>query len=66
MARHNSDGAAFLPLKTKARLNAPPANQPWSWVSFELLESGAMRALSINARRVLDRIRIEARRDGHC
>jgi hypothetical protein len=59
MGRSNSGGAGFLPLKTMKRLNAPPANQPWSWVSFELLESGAMRALSINARRVLDRIRIE-------
>jgi hypothetical protein len=57
MAKTNRAG--FLPLKTKKRLNTPPANQPWGWFSFELLESGAMRSLSINARRVLDRIRIE-------
>ena len=58
MGRRNSD-TVFLPLKTKTRLNAPLANQPWGWFSFEMLESGAMRSLSVNARRVLDRIRIE-------
>jgi hypothetical protein len=58
MGRRNSD-AVFLPLKTKARLNAPPTNQPWAWCTFEMLESGAMRSLSVNARRVLDRIRLE-------
>jgi hypothetical protein len=59
MGKSRGAGAGFLPLKTKKRLNAPPANQPWGWFSFELIESGAMRALSINARRILDRIRIE-------
>jgi hypothetical protein len=49
----------FLPLKTKKRLNAPPTNQPWSWCTFEMLESGAMRSLSINGLRVLHRIQIE-------
>jgi hypothetical protein len=59
MGRSNSGGAGFLPLKTKKRLNAPPANQPWGWFSFELLESAAMRSLSVNGRRALDRIRLE-------
>jgi hypothetical protein len=58
VSRRNSD-TVFLPLRTKTRLNAPPASQPWGWFSFELLESGAMRSLSVNGRRVLDRIRIE-------
>jgi hypothetical protein len=57
MGRHR--GAVFLPLKIRKRLNAPPANQPWGWFSFELLESAAMRSLSVNGRRVLDRIRLE-------
>jgi hypothetical protein len=57
MGRHRS--AVFLPLKIRKRLNAPPANQPWGWFSFELLESAAMRSLSVNGRRVLDRIRLE-------
>jgi hypothetical protein len=51
--------AVFLPLKTKKKLNAPPANQPWVWMSFEMLESGAMRSLSANGLRVLHRIQIE-------
>jgi hypothetical protein len=57
MGRNSS--AVFLPLKVRKRLNAPPANQPWGWFSFELLESAAMRSLSVNGRRVLDRIRLE-------
>jgi hypothetical protein len=57
MGKHR--GAVFLPLKIRKRLNAPPANQPWGWFSFELLESAAMRSLSVNGRRVLDRIRLE-------
>jgi hypothetical protein len=57
MGRNSS--AVFLPLKIRKRLNAPPANQPWGWFSFELLESAAMRSLSVNGRRVLDRIRLE-------
>jgi hypothetical protein len=57
MGRNSS--AVFLPLKLRKKLNAPPANQPWGWFSFELLESAAMRSLSVNGRRVLDRIRLE-------
>jgi hypothetical protein len=59
MGRRNSGGAVFLPLKTRKRLNAPPADQAWGWFTHELLESGAMRSLSINGRRVIDRIRLE-------
>jgi hypothetical protein len=59
MGRRNSDGAGFLPRKTKMKLNAPPKNQPWVWFSFEMLESGAMRSLSVNGLRVLHRIQIE-------
>lgn len=58
MGKRDSD-AVFLPLKTKTRLNAPPANQPWVWSTHEMLESGAMRTLSINGRRILDRIKLE-------
>jgi hypothetical protein len=57
MGRNSS--AVFLPHKIRKRLNASPANQPWGWFSFELLESAAMRSLSVNGRRVLDRIRLE-------
>jgi hypothetical protein len=57
MGRNSS--AVFLPLKLRKKLNSPPANQPWGWFSFELLESAAMRSLSVNGRRVLDRIQLE-------
>jgi hypothetical protein len=40
-------------------LNAPPKTQPWAWLILEMMESGAMRSLSINALRVLHRIQIE-------
>jgi hypothetical protein len=50
---------SFLPRKQKKRLNAPPKNQPWCWETLEFLQSGAMRVMSINGRRVLDRIKIE-------
>jgi hypothetical protein len=59
MGKRGGDGAGFLPRKARAKLNAPPMNQPWSWMSHEMLESGAMRSLSINAIRVLHRIQIE-------
>jgi hypothetical protein len=59
MGRRKQDGAGFLPRKDRAKLNAPPHGEPWAWISQEMMESGAFRSLSINARRVLDRIMIE-------
>lgn len=59
MGRSKQDGAGFLPRASKAKLNAPPAGQPWSWMTLEMMNSDAFRSLSINARRVLDRIQIE-------
>jgi hypothetical protein len=59
MGKRGSDGAGFLPKKTKVKLNAPPMNQPWAWMSHEMLESGAMRSLSINGVRVFHRIQLE-------
>jgi hypothetical protein len=49
----------FLPLKQRRRLNAPPKNEPWSWMTRELLASDAFRLLSNAARQVLFRIIIE-------
>lgn len=37
----------------------PPSGEPWTWQTRELLMSDAWRAMSINARRILDRIRLE-------
>jgi hypothetical protein len=59
MGRRNSDGAGFLPRKKKKGLNAPPPDQPWVWFSFEMLESGSMRSLSVNGMRVFHRIQLE-------
>jgi hypothetical protein len=39
--------------------NAPPAEEPWVWLTRDMMESESWRALTSNARRVLDRIMIE-------
>src|ERR1700730_3720089 len=36
-----------------------PLSWPRVWISYEMLESGAFRSLSIHARRALDRIMLE-------
>src|SRR5262245_15083661 len=59
MGRRKQDGAGFLPRRSRAKLNAPPPGEPWIWLSLEMMQSGAFRSLSINARRALDRIMIE-------
>ena len=37
----------------------PPPNEPWVWLTRELLRSEAWRTLTINDRRILDRLLIE-------
>ena len=64
MGRRKQDGAGFLTKKAKTRLNSPPLTQPWVWISYEMLESGAFRSLSIHARRALDRIMLEHMQHG--
>jgi hypothetical protein len=49
----------FLPLKQKKRLNSPPIDQPWVWMTSEMLSSEALKSLSGNAHKVLARICIE-------
>ncbi len=58
MPRRKSDGAGFQTKRIKTKLNAPPTG-PWMPIGREMLRSGAMRALSLQARRVLDRIMVE-------
>jgi hypothetical protein len=41
------------------KLDAPPPNTPWVWVTKEMIESSAHRALSGAARKVIDRITLE-------
>lgn len=37
----------------------PPPDQPWAWLSRDLLESHAWRALTANGRRLIDRVMLE-------
>jgi hypothetical protein len=53
------DNAGFVTRRFKTKLNAPPISMPWVWMTHELLESGAYRALSIHGIRALNRIQIE-------
>jgi hypothetical protein len=49
----------FLPKKDRKRLNAPPLGEPWIWQTRSMLESAVHCSLSINARRIIDRIMLE-------
>jgi hypothetical protein len=58
---HNNTGRS---IGTRAeriarKLNAPPPNTPWVWVTKVMIESPAHRALSGAARKVIDRITLE-------
>jgi hypothetical protein len=39
--------------------NAPPPDEPWVWITREMMESPAWRAMTPTARQVLDRVVIE-------
>ena len=41
------------------RMNRPTPNEPWVWLTRELLSSAAWRSMSINGRRVLDFLLLE-------
>jgi hypothetical protein len=45
----------YRPKRTE-RLNRPPLGEPWVWFTRAMLESPAYLVLSINARRILDRL----------
>jgi hypothetical protein len=40
-------------------IGGPPKDEPWCWYTAEMLKSDAWRDLSINGRRMLDRLEIE-------
>ena len=54
-----SDNAGFVTRRFKTKLNAPPVDMPWVWMTHEFLESGAYRALSVYGVRALNRIQLE-------
>jgi hypothetical protein len=58
MVRRKSANSGFQTRRIKEKLNAPLPG-PWMPIGREMLRSGAMRSLSIHARRCLDRIMIE-------
>jgi hypothetical protein len=53
-------GQAENPSKGRFRKkNAPPRDEPWIWLTREMLESTAWRALPTAARRIVERVLIE-------
>ena len=58
--RHNATGRSTGRLADKReRSRIGPPKEPWAFIPLEVLESGAFQSLSINARRVIDRLIIE-------
>ncbi|KZK76156.1 hypothetical protein PsAD46_05413 [Pseudovibrio sp. Ad46] len=58
-SKHDATGRTTpKTLRNKGPKNKPPEGD-WIWVTGELLESETYRSLSINARKVLDRLKIE-------
>ena len=43
------------------KFNRPPSNQAWSWLTSELINSLAWRSMSVNCRKLIDRLLLE-----HC
>src|ERR1700710_124796 len=61
MGRQDATGRSTQgsPSSRVRRASRPPENVSWVWLTVELLESDAWRSLSINARRIIDRLVIE-------
>src|SRR5690349_15302677 len=43
----------------EGKLRRPPEGEPWVWLTADLLTSHSWRALSVNGRRLMDRLLIE-------
>ena len=48
-----------LHVKLREKRNHPPQNEPWVWLSREILESEAWRSAPINTRRLVERLMLE-------
>ncbi len=56
----DATGRSSGKLSSRAKkLRAPPKDEPWCWLTRELLASPAWRALSVNARRLMDFLLVE-------
>ena len=59
--RHDKTGrstGAMAPSRT-AKLNKPPEGESFAWFTSKLMRSPAFRAMSLNARKLVDRVQIE-------
>jgi hypothetical protein len=52
------DGAGYINRHAQ-KANAPPLDQPWCWVTLKLMESAAWQAMSLAARKALERLQRE-------
>jgi hypothetical protein len=50
--------------KKSSKINNPPKNQPWIWLTSELISSLAWRSMSINCQKLVNRLIIEHRNHG--
>ncbi len=58
--RHNATGRSTGRLADRRqRSRIGPPKEPWTFIALEVLESNAYQSLSINARRVIDRLIVE-------
>jgi len=57
---HDVKGRSVARLQGRdRRVNGPPEGEPWAWMTRAMLESPAWAALSIHARRIIDRVLVE-------
>jgi hypothetical protein len=54
-----ADRRADSPIRNFRERNRPPPNEPWIWLTREIIESPAWRALSHSAQKVIFRIALE-------
>lgn len=59
--RHDKTGrstGAMAPSRV-ARLNRPPEGEGFVWLTSRIMQSSAFRAMSLNARKLVDRVQVE-------
>jgi hypothetical protein len=58
---HNATGRTFKDWKTsrQTKRNRPPQGESWIWLTADMLESAAWRSMSLNARKIVDRLIVE-------
>jgi hypothetical protein len=66
--RHNAKGRSTGKLADSRfrKMNSPPVGEPWLWLTKEILESFAWRALSSAGQKVVSRVGVEHLAHGGC